>query len=70
MNSSGLENVTTEYIQWDDVVKDGWKLATTNRNSYCYPKNMVSRNSMRNTYIIEDTLEYYQQPVKFDQDSG
>ena len=32
--------------------------------------SIVSQNSMRNTYIKEDTLGYYQQPVKFDQDSG
>lgn len=25
IKASVLENVTTEYIQWEDVVNDGWK---------------------------------------------
>ena len=44
--------------------------ATTNMNSSCYPTNTASQDSMQNTYTEGDTLECYQRPVKFDQDSG
>lgn len=54
------------YIRWEDVVSNGWKWATTDRNSYCYHMSIVSQNSMQNTYIKGGTLRYYQQPVKFD----
>jgi len=32
------------------------EMSYNNQNSYCYPINIVSRNSMRNTNTKEDTL--------------